>query len=172
MLFFRPPPYTAAATFQMPRQLRQLFGTLLLHNNLANPASLWEKFVSDFTMDFGRRDGGRDWIAPENPPQRHRDEALAELELFLQENGRSLKDFPPMPLPPCLHQIRVDRYVNEQRPTEQEQQASQAAWQTRRSAMNASQKRCFDTIVAAFENHLQPNGCPLPRIFFIDSPGG
>jgi hypothetical protein len=41
-----------AVGVQLPRSLRQLFASLLIFNNVANPGQLWDMHKGAFTEDF------------------------------------------------------------------------------------------------------------------------
>jgi hypothetical protein len=82
------------------RQLRDLFASMLLFNQVINPRELWHRFVDDLSNDLqarARRESrDRDLMLT---TERLHNITLHELEIILQRNGRSLRDFPRMPLP-------------------------------------------------------------------------
>ena len=85
-----------AASWHMPPQLRHLFVTILLYNEPCNPAALWEKYKYAFS-DFLHR-------ARKSVPDIEVDEhilnaALVDIDKRLQSQGKSLTDFPCMPIP-------------------------------------------------------------------------
>ncbi len=82
------------------RQLRDLFASVLLFNEVINLGELWHHFADDLSDDLqarARRES-RDRDLTLTTEQLH-NIALHELEIILQRNGRSLRNFPGMPLP-------------------------------------------------------------------------
>ncbi|KAF7835661.1 ATP-dependent DNA helicase pif1 [Senna tora] len=80
--------------------LRNLFSTLLIHNTIAIPSAVWEQTWMHLSDDILIKERHRlcnpDLVLDDD---RVKDIALAEIEKILRSNGRSLRDFPPMPLP-------------------------------------------------------------------------
>ncbi|KAF7814861.1 uncharacterized protein G2W53_028830 [Senna tora] len=80
--------------------LRKLFATLLIHNTISRPAHVWENTWMYLSEDILLKERHRT-----ANPDLHLDDdrvqeiALAEIENLLKINGRSLADFPPMPMP-------------------------------------------------------------------------
>jgi hypothetical protein len=72
---------------------------VLLFNKVINPGELWHRFANDVSDDLQARArceyGDRDLML--TTEQLH-NIALHELDIILQRNGRSLRDFPGMPL--------------------------------------------------------------------------
>ena len=86
-----------AASWHMPPQLRHLFVTILLYNESCNPVALWEKYKYAFCDDFLHR-------ARKSVPNIEVDEhilnaALVDTDKRLQNQGKSVADFPLMPIP-------------------------------------------------------------------------
>jgi hypothetical protein len=81
------------------RRLRDLFASVLLFNEVINLGELWHRFADDLSDDLQararRESGDRDLTL--TTEQLH-NIALHELEIILQRNGRSLRNFPGMPL--------------------------------------------------------------------------
>ncbi|KAF7813324.1 uncharacterized protein G2W53_034300 [Senna tora] len=80
--------------------LRKLFSTLLIHNTISRPAFVWDQtwmHLSDDILIKERHRLGNPEL--QLVDARIKDIALAEIENILKTNGRSLQDFPPMPLP-------------------------------------------------------------------------
>lgn len=72
-----------AASYQMPRQLRQFFVNLLLFCNPNSPSELWEKFKAKLSEDYSRRHDER----------RSCDLAKVVMERMLNDEGSSLAKF-------------------------------------------------------------------------------
>ena len=82
-----------AATCSMPAQLRQLFVTILLS---PIPLALWDKYKASFTEDFLCRD--RTVFADVELDEHILNSVLLNLEYRLQKHGKSLADYPGMPI--------------------------------------------------------------------------
>ncbi|KAF7815066.1 uncharacterized protein G2W53_029035 [Senna tora] len=83
---------TEASRWSSGVYLRKLFSTLLIHNTIARPVAVGNKLgciyqIKYICLDLQLDDG------------RVKDIALAEIEKILISKGRSLADYPPMPLP-------------------------------------------------------------------------
>ncbi|KAF7844330.1 uncharacterized protein G2W53_001235 [Senna tora] len=80
--------------------LRKLFAILLIHNTISRPAHVWENtwmyLSDDILLKERHRTANPDLHLDDDRVQ---EIALAEIENFLKINGRSLADFPPMPIP-------------------------------------------------------------------------
>jgi hypothetical protein len=98
-----------ASHWAMKRRSRDLFASVLLFNKVINPGELWHRFVDDLSDDLQARNrcesGDRDLTL--TTEQLH-NIALHELEIILQRNGRSLRDFPGMLLPTA----NVEHYLS------------------------------------------------------------
>jgi hypothetical protein len=100
----------------MGRRLCDLFTSVLLFNEVINPRELWHRFADDLSDDLQararRESGDRDLTL--TTEQLH-NIALHELEIILQRNGRSLRDFPRMPLPtPDVEHYQSNRLIREE----------------------------------------------------------
>jgi hypothetical protein len=111
-----------ASEVKMPRALRQLFASLLLFSVPKDPKKLWEEHKTALTEDLLRVAGlvrcllggcGSFCVSADvSPVQRERphgmatdqdsadDEALRDIQRHLQNQGKTLADFPDMPIPP------------------------------------------------------------------------
>ncbi|MCH79269.1 ATP-dependent DNA helicase PIF1 [Trifolium medium] len=80
--------------------LRNLFASLLLSAQLHQPNIVWDNVWEDLSDDIQRRQRRllrvNDLVLTPGQLQSY---ALAEIEVILQRNGKSLKDYPGMPLP-------------------------------------------------------------------------
>ncbi|GKV24803.1 hypothetical protein SLEP1_g34370 [Rubroshorea leprosula] len=80
--------------------LRQLFASLLFSNSMSRPEFVWEscwKLLSDDILHHQKKVIGRQDLIMSD--EEIKNNALAEVERILQSNGRSLKDYPTMPVP-------------------------------------------------------------------------
>ena len=92
---------TEAASCTMAPQLRQLFVTLLLFNEPADPLILWNKHKESLAEDFLFR---ARVISPNIELDEHiLNSALLDIEYRLEKQGRSLSDFGGMPVPSHVH---------------------------------------------------------------------
>ena len=72
-----------ACTFQMPNELRQLFATILVFGNPADPKALWEQFKTDLTEDYVRQ----------NMPQCAEALAFSSVNEKLKQHGKTLANY-------------------------------------------------------------------------------
>ena len=91
---------TEASTWATGAELRSMFCSMLMFSEVGQPDQLWEAHWEDLTDDLPRR-LQREQRNPqlEISSEQRRNLGLYELELILNKNGRSLRDYPPMPLP-------------------------------------------------------------------------
>ena len=148
-----------AAHVQMPRQMRQLFATLLLFCNPSDELQLFLDFQEAMSEDFVYADRQR----LNNPAlihgERHTLLCLYHIDKELHERGASIHNYnlPPLPddyQPPDDDSNTVD-VVSEQR------QGRQMYDQ-----LNQEQRHFLDTFLQAFQTQ-SDNNC-----FFIDGSGG
>ena len=91
---------TEVATWATGAQLRSMFCSMLMYNKIGQSNVLWEGHWEDMTADLERR------LQRDNhdndmrlSAEQRKNLGLYELQVILNRNGRSLKDFPPMSLP-------------------------------------------------------------------------
>jgi len=89
-----------ASTWATGAQLRSMFCSLLMYNEVGQPELLWDKHWKDFSDDLERR------LKREHQNSKLRlsvdqrkNICLYELELIMSKNDCSLKDYPHMSLP-------------------------------------------------------------------------
>ena len=97
-----------AAICYMPAQLRQLFVTILLFVEPSIPLALWDKYKAFFAEDFLCRAGTG--IANVELDEHILNSVLLDLEYRLQKHGKSLADYPGMPIPTNVRN-RVSRGI-------------------------------------------------------------
>lgn len=89
-----------ASHWSTSHQLRELFVTLLLFCEVSNPSLLWEKNWSQLADDILYRQrcllGLDDMLLSDSQIKNY---TLYEIEIFLEKNDRSLKEFPTLLFP-------------------------------------------------------------------------
>ncbi|XP_058810119.1 ATP-dependent DNA helicase pif1-like [Phymastichus coffea] len=137
----------------MPQKLRYLFVRILIHCQPLNPEELWDQFKNQLSEDFSR----------------YHDESISNkmayfhIDTLLNEEGRSLADFPTMNQFvetefPCLHQLAFPRSL----------QPTAERGQDRYNNLNPQQKQIVDMVVEAVQN-INYTG---PKRIYMDGPGG
>ena len=86
-----------AAASAMPRQMRQLFSTILLFNVPTDPLALWENHKASLAEDFLNR--ARRCVPDVQLNEYILNSVLLDIQERLQQQGKSLADFPV-----CLYQ--------------------------------------------------------------------
>ena len=157
----------AAVSF-MPKQLRNLFITILIFGEPAKPEVLWEKHKTALGEDILQMI----WTSCYGIQHTSRDDAVKKVEnevlLLLQDEleamGKCLEMY-NLPIPDKDMGIeRVPRVIQEELfDVEYQKSISDRKF----SSLNANQKNAFTIVMRAVNNptHLQ-------RIFFINAPGG
>uniref|UniRef100_A0A5S6QVX7 ATP-dependent DNA helicase n=1 Tax=Trichuris muris TaxID=70415 RepID=A0A5S6QVX7_TRIMR len=139
-----------AAAFQMPRQLRAVFVSIIAFNEVNDCNVLWERTKRDLSEDF--RNQGR-----------NEDEAEAmayyEIEERLGRLGKDLKQFLRVPAPPPPPPSAAE--ATDFRPRECRLKGQQLY-----ATLNTEQKAACDTIIRSIDT------ASSERLFFIDGPGG
>ncbi|KAI8536933.1 hypothetical protein RHMOL_Rhmol10G0295100 [Rhododendron molle] len=87
-----------AAIMKTGYQLRRLFCVILTQCSPSQPAALWDKFAMHICDDLACKIQALFFI-PNPTAAQIEDYGLYLLDELLQESGKNLKDFPPMPLP-------------------------------------------------------------------------
>ena len=112
---------TAAAIREVPAQLSQLFVTILLFNEPSDPLALWNKHKVPLSEDYLFK---ARVLAPNLELNEYlTNKALRDIQYRLEQQGKSLSDFPGMPLPslgkspydqPSIIRYEMDYNVTEQ----------------------------------------------------------
>jgi hypothetical protein len=151
-----------AKHMQSGHQLRSLFVTILAACDPTEPAVLWERFKENICDDL-HRTLQRKGINNPTVDQVY-DYGLYLIEQTLERQNKSLKDFPPMPLPQGNWNQRFGNHlINEQLDYDHIQQFEEA--EERKMMFNADQQAAFDEIMAAVESK-------SGQCFFLHGPGG
>ena len=137
-----------AAEYQMPRQLRELFVSLLLFCSPADPGKLWTDSEAAMTEDFVHRG---------STPAAAAQQALRIIEGLLKEQRKCLADFPGLPAleEPVLLSL-ADRHRERYEPVAEAAKALRG-----KALLNEQQLAAFSAISDS-----------AGGLFFIDSPGG
>ncbi|KAL7132109.1 hypothetical protein ABFS83_12G049200 [Erythranthe nasuta] len=128
---------------------RLLFAILLLANNLSRPECVWEKCLSELSDDINYRHQKRH----NNPALTLSEDdlknyALIEIEKILQSNGKSLRNYAPMPVP--IHTM-LDDTENRLILDELDYDVSEMRVELQKllSSITPDQKKVYDTIMNA-----------------------
>ena len=147
---------------QTGKQLRALFVVILRDCLPAQPVELWQQFRQHICDDLKHalRQHGR-----EDPPEEEvYDYGLYLINQILQHSNRSLRDYPPMPLPQMdWHQVIGNRLITEQK--DYDRQEEQRLADERILMLNEDQRKAFHTVVDAVN---AGDG----QCFFLNGPGG
>nr|XP_027098951.1 uncharacterized protein LOC113718236 [Coffea arabica] len=154
-----------AANWQTGQQLRELFVTMLLFCEVSNPLDLWEKnweFLSDDISYRQRRILGDNFISFSD--SQIKNYALYEIEKILNQNSRSLKEFPGIPFPDMLlDNDNRNRFIIEELNYNREILA-QEHFQLR-SGLNEQQLQVYNAVIHAVDYG-------LGGLFFVYGSGG
>ena len=148
----------------MTVQLRELFVTILLFIEPAIPLELWDKYKASFAEDFLHR---ARTVLPEVELDEHiLNSVLLDLEYRLSKYGKSLSDFPGMPIPVNVsnpyEESRVILNELSYRVNEQNHIMNHNL-----PLLNTDQLRIYNiVIVAVYDSNV------YSKVFFIDGPGG
>jgi hypothetical protein len=152
-----------AGLIQTGRQLRQLFVSILLHNNPIDPRSLYERHLSCLSDDCRYRLQTQFHIPDPNYEQIE-SLALQEINTTLQRSGKSLSDYHlPDPTIDFNNLNGIPRIIAEE--TADNPQEFLDLWTTGYQSANNEQKMILNTIQSAITSG-------RGGLFFIDGPGG
>jgi hypothetical protein len=150
-----------ASIIQTGRQLRQLFVTILRDCAPADPLLLWNQFCEHICDDLKHALEQKQMLPTEKMIY---DYGLYLIDRSLGQSNKSLKDYPPMPIPlEDWDGMFGNRLIQEQRAysrTEETQKANDRVLQ-----FNADQKNAYDNIMASIN---QNQG----SLFFLNGPAG
>ena len=107
-----------ASQLQTGQQLQYLFAMILLFCQLITPEDLWNTHKSALCENILYRDHQLTQNQNNNVSNSIENKALDQLENYLHLNGKSLKDFPNMPLPSAnidYNTQDLDRLICEER---------------------------------------------------------
>ena len=85
-----------AQSFQSAKQFRHLFAMILLHCNITEPLKLWKKYKEQFCDDIMKKEKIKIKLSTNkttNIPHQIQNIALTEIEILLNNGGKSLTDF-------------------------------------------------------------------------------
>ncbi|XP_044005460.1 uncharacterized protein LOC122850368 [Aphidius gifuensis] len=146
---------TEGEIWMMPRQLRNLFSSILMHCQPSSPGELWEQFKDALSQDFQR----------DHSLSNSHSRAYHEINNLLSANRRSLSDFPSMP--------PLDDYTINA--SDQNCQVAiplyhQEVGQRQYRQLNAKQKEIVDTILEIVMS--DDKSKTLKKCYYVDGPGG
>jgi hypothetical protein len=147
------------------RRLRDLFASVLLFNEVINLGELWHRFADDLSDDLQARTRreSRDRDLTLTTEQLH-NIALHELEIILQRNGRSLRDFPRMPLPTAdVEHYQSNRLIREEMSYDND--ALLHVVHDAEPHLNQDQAAFYQAVIGAIHEKRQ-------AVFFLVGPGG
>ncbi|XP_021754741.1 uncharacterized protein LOC110720016 [Chenopodium quinoa] len=155
----------AAPTWATAPQLRDLFVTLLIFCEVTNPTELWEKnwemLADDILYRQQKRLGTRNIVLTTNQLQNY---ALHEIELSLNRNNRSLRNYANMPYPDIsLVQQSSNRLILEEQMHDVGTLANQASHLE--AGLNPEQNDVYQQI-------LQSVNSETGGVYFIYGSGG
>jgi hypothetical protein len=145
-------------------QLRKLFAILLLFCEVTKPEILWEAHISTLSEDilFQVRQNTGNMILELTDDIRNK--ALYHLQSILNKYGKTLKDFPNMPIPTSPNnEQNTNRLIREEQQYDIEELTKST--EDNISCLNVDQQAAFKKIMTAIENNTS-------EIFFVDGPGG
>jgi hypothetical protein len=156
---------TEAARIQSGKQLRNLFATLLLFCELKEPEILWENHINDFSEDIrfqNCKNTGNMSLRYTNA--NICDQALNHLESILNRHGKSLKEFPNMPIPNALPNYEQDNHLIQEEQSYNIEELTQIL-ENGFYQLNVDQRAIFEKVILAVETR-------SPAMIFVDGPGG
>ena len=136
---------------RMPSQLRCMFAYILVYCGVDDGNSLWEEFREHLAEDFLRR--GRVAGMPDDESYDH---ALRHIQSIVESNGKIMEDYRlPSPGPLLNPTEGIDDGIHTSSIDD----------------LNSDQRRIADAVINSVEEYLA-DGREMPRIFFVDGPGG
>ncbi|XP_028092911.1 uncharacterized protein LOC114293082 [Camellia sinensis] len=146
-----------ASNWASATKLRHMYCTMLMFSDITNPVELWEHHWKSFTDDIQyriKRDMRDSDLHLDDEDLKNL--GLLEIEHILNRNGRSLKDFPPMPLPSSQGaQFLTNRLIREE--MEYDSVSEKQLFNELHSGLNSEQLEVYDTL-----HHLQIAALLLP----------
>ena len=145
-----------AVESQMPKELRNLFCTILLYCIPTQPGQLWTLFKQHMCEDFTHQK----YIQAEAENL-----ALIDIEKNLNNNSSSISNYPGIPMP---HFNIIDKFKNSEIQNELEYCMEDLIKETDNvKFLNCEQAYAYHSII----DHIYNNNSNI-NMFFIDGPGG
>ncbi|XP_044005453.1 uncharacterized protein LOC122850360 [Aphidius gifuensis] len=147
---------TEGEVWMMPRQLRYLFASILVHCQPKEPRELWEKFKDAMSQDYRRNYCDSESIS----------RAYHDINALLCNDRYDLSNFPSMP---PLIEFEIHNNNNDQN-MEEIQPCHLEIGQSQYIKLNSKQKEIVDTIIEVVMTEDKTkieNTC-----FYMDGPGG
>ena len=144
--------------------MRQLFVTILLFSIPTDPLDLWEHHQASLSDDFLCR---AKRVDPDVQLDEHiLNSVMLDIEGRLQKHGKSLEDYPGMPIPKHIrYPYEEPRLIQ----NELDYSVSDMLDMVRVNVplLNADQLIVFNTVMKATDD-----SAVYPKVFFVDGPGG
>ena len=145
-----------AVESQMPKELRNLFFTILLYCMPTQPGQLWTLIKHHMSEDF---------IHQKYTQSDAENFALIDIEKILNKNSSSMCKYPGIPMP---YLNTIDKYKNADIQNELEYSMEDLIKETDNvKFLNKEQTHAYHSII----NHIYQINCNN-NLFFIDCPGG
>ncbi len=150
---------TEAVDFGTPRQMRNLFATILIHGDTSNPLKLWNEFKDHMSEDI--------LFASEEKTftEEIYNEALLEISDLVTMQNTTLEHF-GIKTPQRSRRYKICNEVRQELNYDVEQYEQMN--ETNIASMNAEQKNVYDEIV----NSVYGDDDTTNKLFFLDAPGG
>jgi hypothetical protein len=146
-----------ASVSGFPRQIQQLFATILIFCDPTEPEELFKMFLHHMTDDVVHAATSLNLPTTDEQLQSH---ALFHIQQLLHQHGKDLSDYPNMPtLPENYTGLAKDPDIDFNPTIEKEKAEANAA------RLNADQKAIYEEVIQAVLNQQS-------KVLFIDGPGG
>ncbi|GES85174.1 transcriptional factor B3 [Rhizophagus clarus] len=156
------------SAIQSGKQLCHLFASILLFCQPVNPEILWNKHKLALCEDICYQHRVILQLKNDDITDNIEHKAFYQLDDYLLLNGKSLKDFPDMPIPPSRplnidnNGEDLDQLIREERSYNIPQLQEEVCLNV--PLLNDDQRAIYDAVLQAIAD---ANGC-----FFVDGPGG
>ena len=153
-----------AAVSVMPTQMRQLFITILLFSVPTDPLALWEHHQASLSEDFLCR--AKRVVLDVQLDEHIINCVLLDIENRLQRHGKSLEDYPGMPVPKYMRNPYEEPRIIQ---NELDYCVSDLLEMVRVNLpmINADQLIVFNTVMKAIDD-----SAVYTKVFFVDGTGG
>jgi hypothetical protein len=148
------------ARVRMPKQLRQLFATVLIYNTPTDPNALWQKYKAQLSEDFVNPNRGSGVMTTEVAEQT----AFWLIVKICQQQNSDINiqqllgvQYDPLP-------YDLNSYSSSEKPSKKNEQRD---FQEMQKSLHDDQKAAFTAIKEAIDDPQK-----LPRFFFLNGAGG
>ncbi|XP_063936175.1 uncharacterized protein LOC108225973 [Daucus carota subsp. sativus] len=149
----------------LAHQLREMFVNILCYCSVTNPGNLWQlhwQSMADDIIHKKRKESDDNSLQlSESDIQNY---TLAEIEMLLNDVGKSLRDFPTIPFPGEKYfQSDVNRLIAEE--TNYDVEEMSALHDSNFAKLNVEQREIYDSVIGKAENN-------IGGAFFVYGSGG